>query len=78
MIKRIKIGIILMLIGIGIPLTLMFFQKDGTLFYFKTTKQDKLREAEVKTLNSIYDLSKSLADIKSSLKSKDKKYDLNF
>lgn len=69
MIKRIKIGIILMLVGIGIPLTLMFFQKNGTLFYFKVKEKDKLREAEVKTLNSIYDLSKWLADANSSLES---------
>jgi hypothetical protein len=58
MIKRIRIGVVLMLIGIGIPLVLVFFQKDGELFNIKITKYDKLREAEVKTLNSFYDLSK--------------------
>jgi len=59
MIKRIKIGVVLMLIGIGIPLVLAFFQKDGEIFKLTIEKHDKLREAEVKALNSLYDISTS-------------------
>ncbi|MDD1778090.1 MAG: hypothetical protein LUQ65_07955 [Candidatus Helarchaeota archaeon] len=67
MLKKIKIGIIFMLVGIGIPSALMFFQKDGELFNLKIAKQDKLREAEVKTLNSLYNLSKSLDETEPTL-----------
>jgi hypothetical protein len=75
MIKKIKIGIVLILIGIGIPSVMKFFYQGENSLNIKIRINDKLREEEVKTLNSVYDLSKGLLDIKSSLKkiSEDKK-----
>lgn len=67
MTKRIRTGVLLMLIGIGIPLVLIFFQNGGELFKMNIEKYDKLRDEEVKTLNSIYTLSKSIKEILSEL-----------
>ena len=58
--KKIKVGLVLLLVGIGIPLTLMFFQTDGELFKLTIEKQDKLREAEVETLNGLVDINRLL------------------
>ncbi len=63
--KKLKLGILLMLIGIGIPLTLIFFQEEGELFKLKIETHDKVREAEIKTLNSIVNLSKIYIKAKS-------------
>ena len=68
MIRKIKVGIILILIGIGIPSVIRFFYQGENSLNIKIRINDKLREEEVKTLNSVYDLSKVLLDIKSSLK----------
>jgi len=53
MIKRIRVGVLLMLIGIAIPLVLMFFQEDGELFRMNITKSYRLRDAEVSLIDSI-------------------------
>jgi len=77
MIRKIKIGIVLMLIGIGIPTVLMFFKQNGGLFYLNVIEQVSLKDTEIDTLNSIYDLSEALKqyDIGADLKkiSEDKK-----
>jgi hypothetical protein len=57
-----------MIIGIGIPLTLFFFQADGDLFKLTIIKRDTLRGEEIKTLNSIFSLVKPFTQIESSYK----------
>lgn len=60
MINKIRLGVILMLIGIAIPSVLWFFQKDGELFKLTIDYVDKkggLRATEIETLNSILILS---------------------
>lgn len=52
-----------MLIGIGIPCVLMFFEQDGKLFNLTIERKDELSQAEVDTINSIYDLSEGIKDI---------------
>ena len=56
MIKRLKVGIILMLIGIGIPLVLLFFQKDGDLFKIATRKTDALKQIGLNVMRSTSNL----------------------
>lgn len=55
MIKKRKIGIILILIGIGIPLVLFFFLEDGIVYTIETQKilVRKLSHKEVMTLKSM-------------------------
>jgi len=54
-IKKIKIGIMLMLIGIGTPAVLAFFQEDGDLF--------KIQSVFMRGLNDLGD--ETLAEMKS-------------
>lgn len=53
-IRRIKIGIIFILLGIGIPLVLYFFQDDGVVLEIPITKviERKLTPSEVLTIQS--------------------------
>ena len=44
--KRVRFGVLLMLIGIGIPSVLLFFQEDGSLFNLKTEKLGKALPSE--------------------------------
>lgn len=51
-----KLGIILMLIGIGIPSVLAFFQEDNELFYISSRKTDTLMEAGMELGKSLIEL----------------------
>lgn len=51
--KKIKTGIILMLIGAGFPIILAFFQDDGYLFKIAAKKTDKTAELGYNTLRSL-------------------------
>lgn len=59
---RKKIGILLILIGFGIPVVLYFFQDDGVLWTIKTHKQIQrnLSNDEIKALNEISTIKKQL------------------
>lgn len=63
--RRKIIGILLILIGLGFPLVLYFFQDDGVMFIIKTHKQIQrnLNPDEVNALQRITELKKELSDI---------------
>lgn len=62
---RKKVGILLILIGIGIPIVLYFFQDDGMMWTIKTHKQIQrnLDPDEVNALREISFIKKEIAKI---------------
>jgi len=63
-----KIGIILILIGIGIPLVLCFFQDDGVIYEIQTSKviERKLNPAEIESIKAkIKKLNETTTEIES-------------
>lgn len=65
--KKRKIGVLLILIGIGIPLVLFFFQSDGVLFGLKYKRSSKLRPGylmlEMNTVQEFANCNKALNEM---------------